>query len=230
MIVHGGNISRRPQPLLIMALITGLAVLGPVGSDQARGQEDGPSLWNRRGEDRNRSPYADAEAKKKDYDKRDIITIEVVDVTDALMTENSRAQREVLFDLSINQWVRLGDDLENAAANTPQIDLETNKETNSRGQFIKRDSLRTHIAATVVDVLPNGHLILEARKKIMLNDNDVEVILSGTVDPGHVDVNKDTIQSDRIADLRIQYIEGGLVASANRRGWLSKIVDLIWPF
>jgi flagellar L-ring protein precursor FlgH len=75
-------------------------------------------------------------------------------------------------------------------------------------------------------VLPNGQLMLEARKRVTIGEERSELILTGRVRPE--DVRSDnTVLSDRVADSHIQYRPKGAVADANKRGWLHRLFDFI---
>jgi flagellar L-ring protein precursor FlgH len=52
-----------------------------------------------------------------------------------------------------------------------------------QGRHRKRQHLLGSITATVVDVLPNGHLVVAGEKQIGVNQNVDVLRFSGTVDP-----------------------------------------------
>ena len=91
------------------------------------------------------------------------------------------------------------------------------------------ESLKFDIAAKVVDIRPNGNLVIEAHRQIVNNDEVWEQSLTGIcraadVNPGNVVLSKD------IADLRIEKRERGHVRDGYRRGWFLRWFDLIHPF
>ncbi|HCS52341.1 MAG TPA: flagellar biosynthesis protein FlgH, partial [Planctomycetaceae bacterium] len=84
-------------------------------------------------------------------------------------------------------------------------------------------------AATIVDIRPNGNIVLEARKSIDANDDLWEYTLHGEIRFEDIAVNN-TVLSENIANLNIEKRQKGRVHSSTNRRWGTKIMDVIWPF
>ena len=80
------------------------------------------------------------------------------------------------------------------------------------------------IACTVVDIRPNGVLVIEGRRSIRNNEEVWDLSLTGSVRPEDVLTNN-TVLSENIADLRIYKREAGSVRDSYRRGWLMHWLD-----
>jgi len=94
----------------------------------------------------------------------------------------------------------------------------------------KRDSKVTAtISARVINVSMNGNLMIRGYQEVRVNNETQHIILSGIVRPE--DVAKDnSILSSHIADARIEYNGIGVLSSKQQPGWLSNIIDVVWPF
>ena len=80
----------------------------------------------------------------------------------------------------------------------------------------------------MVDIRPNGNLVIEARRTIQNNDETWEQCLTGTV--RREDVTPDNkVLSEDIAELRIHKRESGQVRDAYRRGWLVRFFEKWQP-
>jgi flagellar L-ring protein precursor FlgH len=78
-------------------------------------------------------------------------------------------------------------------------------------------------------VLPNGTLVIEAKKTVEINGDTWERALSGII--RREDVTPDNkVMSEDIADLRVMTRETGQVPDAYRRRWLHKLYDRFAPF
>lgn len=97
----------------------------------------------------------------------DIVTIIVDEKSEVIMNSKFNRQRRSNLKAELKEFIRLGNtgNLANAAANAPTIDAQLQGTLNSTGQLTDQEGIKYRIAATVVDVLPNGVLQLEARKK-----------------------------------------------------------------
>ena len=83
------------------------------------------------------------------------------------------------------------------------------------------------IAVTVIDVLPNGNLVVGGEKQVSL-DHGVEFVrFSGVVNPDYIALGN-TISSTRVADARVEYrtnsrIDAAQITSILARFFLSFI-------
>ena len=86
-----------------------------------------------------------------------------------------------------------------------------------------------NIAATVVDIRPNGSLVLEARKNIRINDNLWETALTGICRPEDIAPDNVILSRDLI-DLEILKEDRGHLRDGYKRGWFSRWFDRVQPF
>jgi flagellar L-ring protein precursor FlgH len=85
------------------------------------------------------------------------------------------------------------------------------------------------IGCTVVEVLPNGNLVIRGSREIEVNGETQYIVLEGVVRP--VDVASDnTVKSTQIADAKIYYTGRGVLTDKQKPGWLARLLDHIWPF
>lgn len=98
------------------------------------------------------------------------------------------------------------------------------------GDSAQSNSLSGEIAVTVIDILPSGNLVVRGEKIIGLNQGSEFLRLSGLVRPQDIS-SANTVMSHKIANARIYYGGGGVVAESNTRGWLARFFDSpIFPF
>jgi len=84
------------------------------------------------------------------------------------------------------------------------------------------------ITATVVQVLPNGHLIVAAEKQIGVNANVDVLRFSGQVDPRSI-APGNIVTSTQIANVRVQQRGRGQAAEAQSMGWLARFFLNVLP-
>ena len=88
---------------------------------------------------------------------------------------------------------------------------------------------RRTIAVTVIDVLPNGNMIVAGEKQIGINQGSEFIRLSGVVNPAFI-LAGNTVSSTTVADARIEYRGSGYIDEAQTMGWLSRIFQSVMPF
>ena len=84
------------------------------------------------------------------------------------------------------------------------------------------------ITAVVVEVLPNGHMIVSAEKQIGVNDNVDVLRFSGQIDPRSIQPGN-TVASAQIANVRVEQKSRGGQADAQQIGWLSRYFLNLMP-
>lgn len=85
------------------------------------------------------------------------------------------------------------------------------------------------ITATVVDVQPNGHLVVAGEKQIGVNQNVDVLRFSGTVDPRAIQANS-VVNSLQVANVRIESRGRGAQQEAQVMPWLNRFFMNVLPF
>lgn len=110
----------------------------------------------------------------------------------------------------------------------PTLDIAAKSEWNGGGDTQNTLTLTNRTAVTVVDVLPNGNLVVEGAKIIRAGQESQYAYMRGIVRP--IDIASDnTILSTKIADAQVEFIPEGELTEAQKKGWLVRIWDKIKP-
>lgn len=97
------------------------------------------------------------------------------------------------------------------------------------GKTVQKGTVAGRVTATVKQVLPTGNYFIEGQKVIMVNNEEQHFYISGVIRP--VDVNGDNeVFSSRLAEAHIEFTGRGSISSKQKEGWLSRVIDTIWPF
>jgi flagellar L-ring protein precursor FlgH len=98
-----------------------------------------------------------------------------------------------------------------------------------KGSTSRTDSMSAYMSATVVDILPNGNLLIRGSRWTKVNDEMQQTVLEGIVRP--IDISRNnTIQSQNIAEAKIFLVGKGPVSKHQKPGWLSQFIDAVLPF
>ena len=110
----------------------------------------------------------------------------------------------------------------------PTLDIAAKSEWNGGGDTQNTLTLTNRTAVTVVDVLPNGNLVVEGAKIIRAGQESQYAYMRGIVRP--IDIASDnTIPSTKIADAQVEFIPEGELSEAQKKGWLVRMWDKIRP-
>ncbi|TVZ38540.1 flagellar L-ring protein precursor FlgH [Alteromonadaceae bacterium 2753L.S.0a.02] len=110
------------------------------------------------------------------------------------------------------------------------VDLASERDFKGEADADQSNQLTGNISVTVVDVYPNGTLLVRGEKWITLNRGDEYIRLSGLIRPDDVSP-ENTVISTKIANARIAYSGTGEFSDSQNMGWLGKFFNSpLWPF
>lgn len=105
----------------------------------------------------------------------------------------------------------------------------TDREFGSKVDYTSDRRLLDRMTVMVVDVLPNGNVIVEGYRKRVVSGEMRMLKIRGVVWPPHVGPGN-TIQSQYIANFEVYYLGRGPETGCMTNGWFGKMVNVFWPF
>jgi flagellar L-ring protein precursor FlgH len=97
------------------------------------------------------------------------------------------------------------------------------------GSTSKNASFTTTVSARVVKVIANGNYFIVGRREIMVDDQKQIIQVSGVIRPYDINQNNE-INSAKMSDAKISYVNEGDIDRSINQGWGSKMVQAVWPF
>jgi flagellar L-ring protein precursor FlgH len=94
---------------------------------------------------------------------------------------------------------------------------------NGNGTSKNDSSFNGQLAASVINVLANGHLIIAGERTIALQGNGSTLRFSGVVDPKDIK-DGNVIQSSDVVNARLEMVGQGDVSDASSRNWLQRVL------
>jgi flagellar L-ring protein precursor FlgH len=175
--------------------------------------------------------YVDVPPPPAEVKVHDIIMIEVDEKAEVIVNSRFNRQRNGAYTAALRQFIRFGQngDLENASTNAPTIEGMLQNRLQALGTATDTEGITYKIGATVVDVMPNGNLVLEARKSIQTNQDFFEYRLTGTVPASAVSGDR-RVRTEKFADLTIVRRQKGKIFDSTKVNWGTRILDIITPF
>jgi flagellar L-ring protein precursor FlgH len=162
----------------------------------------------------------------------DLVTV-VVNEQSVMISEGKMDRKKKAFgQLGLPAWVLFkGFTLvpDPQSAGDPLLRGEVDNKMRSEANLETRDSIKFRMACSVVDIRPNGNLILEGRRTIRNNEEVWEYSITGEIRAKDVLPNN-TILSENVADFCLLKRELGHVRDGYRRGWALKWLDYVQPF
>ena len=155
----------------------------------------------------------------------DTVTIQIVENVTASQKSTSTLNRTSAIDskvtaLPFNSVEGLG---------KLGIGASSNNAFSGKGGTESANTFSGSITATVIDVQPNGHLVVAGEKQIGVNQNVDVLRFSGTVDPRLVQPGS-IISSTQVANVRVESRGRGAQGEAQTVGWISRFFLSFQPF
>ncbi|HEX8340643.1 MAG TPA: flagellar basal body L-ring protein FlgH [Tepidisphaeraceae bacterium] len=111
----------------------------------------------------------------------------------------------------------------------PRIAFEGDRNYKGEATVDRKDSLTTRVQAEVVDVKPNGTLVLQARKRIVTDEEAQLFVLTGVCRVQDITIDN-TVLSTQMYDLDVRKTHSGAVRDGTKRGFVPRALDWINPF
>lgn len=84
------------------------------------------------------------------------------------------------------------------------------------------------LAVTVIDVLPNGNLLIGGEKRVSISGQINNLRLTGVVNPRDIAAGN-VISSTKVADARIEQAGEGTIAETGVMGWMARFFHSVLP-
>jgi flagellar L-ring protein precursor FlgH len=161
----------------------------------------------------------------------DILTV-VIEIDDEAeisnATDRSRTAGE---DMSVDALFGLPDLVDGALGVplSPGAGVASSSEASGEGSVSRNERIEMRIAVTVVDVLPNGHLVVAGNQEVRVNYELRDLQVAGIVRPEDIS-RRNEITYDKMAEARIAYGGRGQITDVQQPRYGQQVLDAILPF
>lgn len=167
----------------------------------------------------------------------DLVTIIIRESTQTDFQANIETEKSSKFDGSISDFPRLNlRDLLDLQLRPSDMDegpvklgVDYSSEFEGEGDYSRRESVTGRITSRVIDVKPNGTLVLEARKFIQTDDETLDLVVTGQCRVEDVSIDN-TILSTQLYDLRLNKQHTGELRKSTRKGIFTKVLEAVFNF
>ena len=155
----------------------------------------------------------------------DTLTINLVESNTAQKASNTSASRESTMTGGLTSAVKVPF----TGLAGLSVGAEATSEIEGSGSSAANNRFNGTITVTVVDVHPNGNLLVSGEKQMAINQGNEFIRFSGVVNPSYV-TGSNTVQSTQVADARIEFKSSGVIDEHQKIGWLQRFFVALLPF
>ncbi|MEW6659317.1 MAG: flagellar basal body L-ring protein FlgH [Thermodesulfobacteriota bacterium] len=164
----------------------------------------------------------------------DIVTVSIMESSQASDQATTQADRSSGVKVGVASLLGLRlptfkqfNDATVAAENA--IEGTVGNTSKGTGKTDRQSSFTTYITTRVIQILPNNNLVIQGERHMRVNNETEIVTLTGVIRPEDL-ASDNTIASYKVAEPRIMISGLGVVSDKQRQGWLTRIIDHIWPW
>ncbi|MDQ8182321.1 flagellar basal body L-ring protein FlgH [Pelagicoccus sp. SDUM812005] len=155
----------------------------------------------------------------------DILTVEVDEETIANRSTSKSSGTSSTLNHAIDSIV-IPRVFNSANETLPSVNLGNPQESfNGSGSLADSNLLQSKIAVMVVDVQPNGNLLIEGARKIKSSGEAQYLVVRGIVRGDDVE-SDNTISSFHVLNASIELFSEGDLKNAQTKGWIQRLVDV----
>jgi flagellar L-ring protein precursor FlgH len=172
-----------------------------------------------------------------EYAPNDLVTIIVREAFDTQLDAETSTEKQTDFVGGIQEFPRLNlSDLLDLQLTpntfedgTIQLDVNFDSEFEGAGEYTRSETMTGRITARVIDVKPNGTLVLEARKTLVNDGEEVTITATGICRVEDI-TPENTVLSTQLYDLFIDKQHEGELKDSTEKGILTRVLDFIFGF
>lgn len=172
------------------------------------------------------------EEKPKTYQVGDLVTIIVRQQTSFQSDSDLNSKNQLDLESSLDSFLKLTDGGLGASTFSrghPDIQYKWNRQNRNKADVSSQNRLTTRLTAEVIDVKPNGNLVLMARAELRYGEECSTMTVTGTCAKDRLSVDGSVLSTD-LAGLSINVVSKGAVQDSAKRGWLTRAFDAVKPF
>jgi len=163
----------------------------------------------------------------------DILTVVVAIQDEAQLNNTTTRNRTASEDADVTQLFGLQGNFANflpdAVDPASLVSVGNTSAHNGVGTVDRDETINLQVAALVVDILPNGNLVIAGRQEVRVNFEVRDLRVSGVVRPQDI-TNANTVQHSQIAEARISYGGRGQLTDVQQPRYGQQLIDVLMPF
>jgi len=159
----------------------------------------------------------------------DILRVIVEEERATSNTLETTTSKESSITNEVNQFLFENSGFGTHNGGLPGTDITGENEYKAGGTITSEQKMTDTFSVMVTDVLPNGNMVIQGARRMKTSDQTEYVTISGIV--RYDDISADnTINSNLIYDVKLDYLSEGVIRKAEKKGWLEKLNGILNPF
>ncbi len=179
--------------------------------------------------------YVSRRPEPREFQINDLVTIIIRESFESEMESEKSTEKESELSGGIRQFPRLtlkdllDLQLNQGTAGAVELDLGFERSHEGEGEYERSESMTGRVRARIIDIKPNGMLVLEARRTIIEDNEQSVLVATGNCMPEDISADG-TILSSQLENPYIDKQHSGDLRDVGEKGWLTRLFDAIFDF
>lgn len=182
------------------------------------------------------SVFSTAPPKPRTYQEHDLVEIIIRESSNVRSSQEISTEKEYELEGEISNFPQFTlNDIVDAVLkssdlrNPPKIGVNAERSFEGDGEVKRSDTFTARLKAEVIEVLPNGNLVIEARTQITMDEEKTTLLVSGVCDPKDM-TPTGTVLSSQLFDLQIIKTNEGELRKVTKKGLIPRVLDAVFSF
>jgi flagellar L-ring protein precursor FlgH len=167
----------------------------------------------------------------------DLLTIDVAESSSLAASQNSVRNRQLQVENAVTQFLYANSKLGTHNGGLPGTQIETQSSNQGGGSIANTQDLKGRVSVMIIDVLPNGVLVIEGARMVTFSGESYYAVLKGMVRQEDIGFGfkdglryRNIVSSQYIADAQIEFVSKGSLDDAQKESWYQKLSSVLNPF
>jgi flagellar L-ring protein precursor FlgH len=167
----------------------------------------------------------------------DLITIDVAESSSLAASQNTVRSRQSQVENAVAQFLFANSKLGTHNGELPGTQVEMQSSNQGGGSIANTQDLKGRVSVMVIDVLPNGVLVIEGARMVTFSGESYYAVLKGMIRPEDIGQGfkdglryRNIVSSQYVADAQIEFVSQGSLNDAQKASWYQKLSSILNPF
>lgn len=169
----------------------------------------------------------------RQYAENDLITVIIRESFKTDLKASLETQKDMKIDGEVTNFIDLDKLLEGIiqpevfSNGNPGVGADFKKDWDGEGDYSRSESMTGRMTARIIDVKPNGTLVIEARQTMIHDKEELTIVLTGTCRAADITVDN-TILSTELYDLHLDKQHKGELRKSTKKGFITRFFDALF--
>ena len=160
----------------------------------------------------------------------DLVMVNIIENASAKSSADTTSDRDSNINLGVDAFFGQSSlPLIPGSIANPMLKANSTSEFKGDGETNRENKFTATVACRVLKMGAGGLMQIEGMRETRVNDETQYIMITGLIRARDIDDNN-SVLSTQVANARIKYFGEGVIADKQKPGWITRLMDTVWPF